>query len=74
MDFAFHGTIPVHERHEFPDPASVAALPEAHAREWGALVLRRTDFGFDVVVADPSDTSIAERLSKAGYETKVAGQ
>ena len=49
-------------RHEFPDPASVAALPEAHAREWGAIVLRRTDFGFDVVVADPSDTSIAERL------------
>jgi type IV pilus assembly protein PilB len=49
-------------RHEFPDPTSVAALPEAHAREWGALVLRRTDFGFDVVVADPSDTSIAERL------------
>jgi type IV pilus assembly protein PilB len=49
-------------RREFPDPASVAALPEASAREWGALVLRRTDFGFDVVVADPSDTSIAERL------------
>jgi len=49
-------------RHEFPDPTSVVALPEAHAREWGALVLRRTDFGFDVVVADPSDTSIAERL------------
>ena len=49
-------------RHEFPDPASVSALPEEHAREWGAIVLRRTEFGFDVVVADPSDTSIAERL------------
>ena len=49
-------------RHEFPDPASVAALPESCAREWGAIVARRTEFGFDVVVADPSDTSIAERL------------
>jgi type IV pilus assembly protein PilB len=49
-------------RREFPDPASIAALPEEHAHEWGALVLRETEFGFDVVVADPSDTSIAERL------------
>jgi type IV pilus assembly protein PilB len=49
-------------RHEFPDPTAVIALPEAYAREWGAIVLRRTDFGFDVVVADPSDTSIADRL------------
>ena len=49
-------------RREFPDPSTVAALPESQAHEWGALVLRRTDFGFDVVVADPSDTSIAERL------------
>ncbi len=49
-------------RHEFPDPASVGALPESHARAWGALVLRRTQFGFDVVVSDPSDPSIADRL------------
>ncbi len=49
-------------RHHFPDPASVATLPESHARAWGALVLRRTQFGFDVVVSDPSDPSIADRL------------
>jgi type IV pilus assembly protein PilB len=49
-------------RREFPDPASVAALPEQQAHDWGAIVLRKTEFGFDVVVADPSDTSIAERL------------
>jgi type IV pilus assembly protein PilB len=52
-------------RHEFPDPASVAALPEADARAWGAIVLRVTDFGFDVAVADPSDPGIAERLRQA---------
>ncbi len=49
-------------RHDFPDPAAVAVLPEANARAWGALVLRRTDYGYDVVVSDPSDTTIAERL------------
>jgi type IV pilus assembly protein PilB len=52
-------------RREFPDPSTVGALPEAQAREWGALVLRGTEFGFDVVVADPSDTAIAERLREA---------
>ncbi|MBK5287075.1 MAG: type II/IV secretion system protein [Acidimicrobiia bacterium] len=49
-------------RHNFPDPAAVAMLPEANARAWGAIVLRRTDFGYDVVVSDPSDPSIADRL------------
>ena len=49
-------------RHHFPDPAAVVALPESHARAWGALVLRRTGSGFDVVVSDPSDPSIADRL------------
>ncbi|MEP6623061.1 MAG: GspE/PulE family protein, partial [Acidimicrobiia bacterium] len=49
-------------RHHFPDPAAVGSLPESHARAWGALVLRRTQFGFDVVVSDPSDPSIADRL------------
>ena len=49
-------------RRDFPDPTTVASLPEEQAHEWGALVLRGTEFGFDVVVADPSDTSIAERL------------
>ena len=49
-------------RHHFPDPTAVVALPESHARAWGALVLRRTQFGFDVVVSDPSDPSIADRL------------
>ena len=50
-------------RREFPDPATRrraarGARPASGARS----SLRRTDFGFDVVVADPSDTSIAERL------------
>lgn len=49
-------------RHNFPDPAAVVTLPEPHARAWGALVLRRTPYGFDVVVSDPSDPSIADRL------------
>ena len=49
-------------RHHFLDPAAVVALPEAHARAWGALVLRRTAYGFDVVVSDPTDPSIADRL------------
>ena len=49
-------------RHHFSDPTAVVALPESHARAWGALVLRRTQFGFDVVVSDPSDPSIADRL------------
>ena len=33
---------------------------------------QRVDVLFDASVLDP--TSIAERLSKAGYETQVAGQ
>jgi type IV pilus assembly protein PilB len=52
-------------RRDFPDPAAVGLLPEATARAWGAMVLRRTDFGYDVVVSDPSDTTIAERLRDA---------
>ncbi|MGZ6912610.1 MAG: GspE/PulE family protein [Acidimicrobiia bacterium] len=49
-------------RHHVPDVGTVSALPESHARAGGALVLRRTEFGYDVVVADPTDPSIADRL------------
>jgi type IV pilus assembly protein PilB len=49
-------------RLELPEPATVAALPEAQAREWRALVLRITDDGYDVAIADPTDVGIAERL------------
>lgn len=49
-------------RHNFPDPAAVAVFPESQARAWGAIVLRRTDFGYDVAVGDPSDPTIADRL------------
>ena len=49
-------------RHNFPDPTAVVALKEANARDWGAIVLRRTQYGFDVAVADPSDIAIADRL------------
>ncbi len=55
-------------RHHFPDPVAVVALPEAHARAWGALVLRRTASGFDVVVSDPSDPSIAIRLREVLHQ------
>jgi type IV pilus assembly protein PilB len=52
-------------RHEVPDPATVATLPEAQARAWGALVLRATEYGYDVVVADPTDVAISDRLREA---------
>ncbi len=55
-------------RHNFPDPAAVAVLPEANARAWGAIVLRRTDFGYDVAVGDPSDPTIAERLRETLHQ------
>ncbi len=52
-------------RHSLPDPTVVGLLAEAKAKAWGAIVLRRSEFGFDVVVADPTDTAIAERLRDA---------
>jgi type IV pilus assembly protein PilB len=52
-------------RHNFPDPAAVTILPEEQARAWSALVLCRTESGYDVVVADPSDPTIVERLEES---------
>ncbi len=49
-------------RLELPEPATVVALPEPQAREWRALVLRATEHGYDVAIADPTDPGIAERL------------
>jgi type IV pilus assembly protein PilB len=49
-------------RKSVPSDVAVAALPEDMAREWFAIPLRRTDFGYDVAVADPSEPALAEKL------------
>jgi type IV pilus assembly protein PilB len=49
-------------RREVPADEAVAALPEDLARAWLAIPLRKTDFGYDVVVADPSDPGLVDRL------------
>jgi type IV pilus assembly protein PilB len=49
-------------RKEVPTDEAVAALPEEQAREWLAIPLRKTDFGYDVVVADPAEPALVDRL------------
>ena len=49
-------------RKEVPTEEAVAALPEEQAREWLAIPLRKTEFGYDVVVADPGDPGLPDRL------------
>lgn len=49
-------------RKSVPSDDAVAALDEDHARQWLAIPLRRTDFGYDVAVADPGEPALAEKL------------
>jgi type IV pilus assembly protein PilB len=49
-------------RREVPQEEAVAALPEQCARDWIAIPLRKTDFGYDVVVADPAEPGLADKL------------
>lgn len=55
-------------RKEVPTDEAVAALPEEQAREWLAIPLRKTDFGYDVVVADPSQAGIVDHLRDALHQ------
>jgi type IV pilus assembly protein PilB len=52
-------------RREVPAEDAVESLPEENAREWLAIPLRRTEFGYDVAVADPSEPGLAEKLRDA---------
>ncbi len=52
-------------RREVPADDAVESLPEENAREWLAIPLRRTEFGYDVAVADPSEPALAEKLRDA---------
>ncbi len=52
-------------RREIPAEDAVESLPEENAREWLAIPLRRTEFGYDVAVADPSEPALAEKLRDA---------
>lgn len=49
-------------RREVPEEDAVVALDEATARELLIIPLRRTDFGFEVAVADPSVPGISDTL------------
>jgi type IV pilus assembly protein PilB len=49
-------------RKHVPAEDAVAALPEQMARDWFAIPLRRTDFGYDVAVADPSEPGLVDKL------------
>ena len=48
-------------KHE-PEPEAVAGLSEEDAREMLAIPVRRTEFGYDVVVADPAEPGLADKL------------
>jgi type IV pilus assembly protein PilB len=52
-------------RKSVPEDDAVMSLPEEYARDWLAIPLRRTEFGYDVAVADPSEPALAERLRDA---------
>ena len=49
-------------RKSVPSDDAVAALPEENARDWLAIPLRRTEFGYDVAVADPSEPGLVDKL------------
>jgi type IV pilus assembly protein PilB len=49
-------------RREVPQEEAVAALPEESARELLAIPLRKTEFGYDVVVADPAEPGLVDKL------------
>jgi type IV pilus assembly protein PilB len=49
-------------RRQVPEDAAVAALDVEEAREWLAIPLRRTEFGYDVAVADPSEPALVDKL------------
>lgn len=49
-------------RKSIPSDDAVASLPEEHARDWLAIPLRRTEFGYDVAVADPSEPALVDKL------------
>jgi len=55
-------------RKEVPTDEAVAALPEVQARELLAIPLRKTDFGYDVVVADPSQPGLVDHLRDALHQ------
>jgi type IV pilus assembly protein PilB len=49
-------------RKSVPSDDAVASLVEEKAREWLAIPLRRTEFGYDVAVADPSEPALVDQL------------
>ncbi|MGZ7019430.1 MAG: GspE/PulE family protein, partial [Acidimicrobiia bacterium] len=49
-------------RRSVPSDDAVAALEDEQARDWLAIPLRRTEFGYDVAVADPSEPGLADKL------------
>jgi type IV pilus assembly protein PilB len=49
-------------RKEVPAEEAVAALDEECARKWLAIPLRKTEFGYDVAVADPAEPGLADKL------------
>jgi type IV pilus assembly protein PilB len=49
-------------RKSVPSDDAVASLSEENARSWLAIPLRRTEFGYDVAVGDPSEPALADRL------------
>jgi type IV pilus assembly protein PilB len=49
-------------RRQVPADDAVVELPEDRAREYLAIPLAKTPAGFDVVVADPTDATLVNRL------------
>lgn len=49
-------------RKQVPEEEAVAALTKDSARAWLAIPVRRTEFGYDVVVADPAEPGLVDKL------------